>query len=128
VTAPARVPVRDLDALAKMATTDGRLDWPEAHDLIARCRAAEAEVAGLTARITTIADEAFGLAPVRPADDSLTAIERGIFELRRDAGKAEAEVSRLREQVATIVNDAEADWSNWSAVMDVVAKVREAIK
>lgn len=39
----------------------------------------------LTARITTIADEAFGPFPVQSADESLTQIERGIFRLRRDA-------------------------------------------
>lgn len=44
-------------------------------------------------RAVTIADEAFGLGAVEPLEDTLTRIERGIFEQH-------AELSRLRPVVA----------------------------
>lgn len=46
------------------------------------------ELRRLADRVKTIADEAFGPFPVQSTDDALTAIERGIFELRRAAANA----------------------------------------
>lgn len=48
-------------------------------------------------RIVTIADEAFGLGPVEPLDETLTRIEHGIFEQHRTA---ENELSDLRRRLA----------------------------
>ena len=39
------------------------------------------------ARIATIADEAFGPFPMQSTEENLTAIERGIFDLRQEAEK-----------------------------------------
>ena len=49
---------------------------------LAELEAVEAEIAE---RVTTIADEAFGPFPVQSTDESLTAIEAGIFEMRKRA-------------------------------------------
>ena len=48
-----------------------------------RCPVCVAELIEITERVKTIADEAFGPFPVQSAEEALTAIERGIFELRR---------------------------------------------
>lgn len=48
----------------------------------------QAALDALADRISTTADEAFGPFPVQPADENLTAIERGIFELRQERDEA----------------------------------------
>lgn len=49
----------------------------------------------LEAEIVTIADEAFGLAPVERIEDTLTRIERGIRAMRQRETALEAEVQLL---------------------------------
>jgi len=57
------------------------------------CEEAEslrAEVAALGDRITTICDEAIGLQPVQPAEDSLTMIEQHMAAMRREHAALQA--------------------------------------
>lgn len=56
-----------------------------------RATNAEAALATVTASLTTIADEAFGPFPVQSTEATLTALERGIFALRRDLAAVTAE-------------------------------------
>ncbi len=68
-------------------------------DLVAYIAAQEQRIASLEAslaRAAHIADEAFGLGPVEPIEDTLTRIESGIFELRRRIADLE---ERLDAQV-----------------------------
>jgi predicted RNase H-like nuclease (RuvC/YqgF family) len=87
--------------------------WQKAHDqlcaqdeLLKRkgdtIRALRAEVERLTDSITTIADEGNGPHPVQSADDSLTEIERYIFDLRQRLSQSEREVERLKSEVAVL--------------------------
>lgn len=62
------------------------------------------DVARLTSRITTIADEAFGPFPVQSPDASLTEIERGIFGLRQ----ARDEERKGADEMAEALSDARA--------------------
>lgn len=55
-----------------------------------------ARLVDLESRVTSIADEAFGPFPVQPTEDSLTAIERGIFELRQTAARLDKCMDALR--------------------------------
>lgn len=60
-------------------------------------------------RAVTIADEAFGLGPVEPIDDTLTRIEAGIFAARMRENALEAEVERLLCYTASEFADGEMD-------------------
>lgn len=53
-------------------------------------------------RIATIADEAFGLSPVRPVNDSLTAIERGIADLRVEHGQYRRDFEAMSARAAEL--------------------------
>lgn len=44
-------------------------------------------------RVATVADEAFGQFPMRSAEENLTAIERGVFDLRQQVAKLEAQIA-----------------------------------
>lgn len=57
----------------------------------------QAALDALADRISTTADEAFGPFPVQPADENLTAIERGIFAMRQERDAAIRERDELRE-------------------------------
>lgn len=77
----------------------------------------EGRLEELADRITTIADEAFGLFPVQSADESLTAIERGIVGLRAEV----ARLTRERDALAARLEDRDA------VVADIVKRTAEKI-
>lgn len=65
-----------------------------------------ATIAERDARIATVADEAFGPFPVQSADDNLTAIEQGVFEMRQENERlraALAAVTRERDEAEKMI-------------------------
>jgi hypothetical protein len=54
----------------------------------------------LEERVRTVADEAFGPFPVDVLDDHLARIERGVFAAKAEREKLEAEVKRLKGELA----------------------------
>lgn len=56
-------------------------------------------------RAVTIADEAFGLGPVEPLDDTLGRIERGINQQHQRIVQLESALAADRERVRSVVRD-----------------------
>jgi hypothetical protein len=74
----------------------------------ARIATLEADLARMTgerdeliARVTTVSDEAFGPFPVQSASESLSVIERGIFEQRRDLERERKEHAATGKALGT---------------------------
>lgn len=81
---------RDEAQVAAIADIRANIDRATAAD--------RATIAELQDRLTTIADEAFGLQPVMPMDELLDVLERELFKLRQ---QHEADAARLRELEAS---------------------------
>lgn len=85
-----------------------------------RIQLAADERDALVDRITTIADEKFGPFPVQDVHDSLTAIERGIYELNQAENRREGS-ARLAEQLGLIES---ARWNTESVTGALCAELQ----
>lgn len=70
--------------------------WREMRRLRAEDRLCTAALVRCADRAVTIADEAFGLGPAEPLEETLSRIERGIFGQRQRISELEREVAALR--------------------------------
>jgi hypothetical protein len=73
-------------------------------DVIERIRS----LADASDRAVTIADEATGPHPVQTADEALTCIERGWFEMRLSVAAIEADLARLKQPAHVLAEAVEA--------------------
>lgn len=82
----------------------------------------EGEIGELRARITTICDEACGLQPVQPAEESMTLIEQELASRARERERLERENGELTEELrTTLLQDAE----SCQRVKELLAENRE---
>lgn len=80
------------DATALVESTKARDVW---------CAEASASRDHLD-RLRTIVDEAFGMRPVESAEETLTALESGLFTWRSERDGLAAEIERLRGEVKAV--------------------------
>jgi hypothetical protein len=84
-----------------------------------------AELEALADRAVTIADEAFGLGPVEPLDDTLTRIELGIFGQRKRILQLEALIEQLRCGDLALFVDGELEARRAAAFRDHLARCED---
>lgn len=93
---------RGLSNLATHDEYESEVELLDEAAALLRTLAAENEALwGEVERLTTVADEAFGPFPVQSADENLTAIEQGVFRLKRELAERDRTIGGLENAMKT---------------------------